>query len=145
MKTLKNNAASMLYEKAKAIGKDRTASWRCIHLKCPAAEQGQALRSSFVLRIASDLLTDEDGYIYHCSDGDIFILFQGALTPILRKLGGQFDDFRHERIEHVMEQDHIGIFDLRMHWPDFYELCYNKAMKPMQAQQENTRVLPAHS
>jgi hypothetical protein len=144
MKTLKNNAASMLYEKAKSIGKERPDSWRCIHLKCPSTEQNQPLRSSFVLRIASDLLADEDGYIYHCSDGDIFILFQGALMPILRKLGGKFDDFRHERLDNVMEQEHIGIFDLRMQWPDFYEICYNKALKNFPATQ-GTKALPAHS
>ncbi len=127
MKILKSNTETILYEKAKSLRSERLDIWRCIHIE--ASDTADSTRTTpnhahFTGRITSDLLSNEDGYIYLCDDGDIFILFKGALTPILRKLSVYFEDFRPDR---VMSAQHITVFDLGQNWDPFFDLCKTRA------------------
>jgi hypothetical protein len=125
MKIHTRNTESILYEKVKSLRSERPDVWRCIHLEHATGTE-RPYQAHFSGRITSDLLADEDGYIYLCDDGDVFILFKGALMPILRKLSVYFEDFRPDRIR---EADYITVFDLGMSWQPFFELCKGKFHK----------------
>jgi hypothetical protein len=138
MKILKHDSDSILYEKVKSLRSERTDIWRCIHISLAEQMADKPDHIHFSGRIASQLLANDDGYIFLCDDGDIFILFKGALMPVLRRLSVYFEDFHPDRIAKARN---ITVFDLGQNWKPFFELCRSRAYR------ENVRPgkpLPAH-
>lgn len=123
MKIHRRNSESILYEKVRSLHGERLAVWRCIHIERPDGSE-RAHQAHYTGRIACDTLSGDDGYIYLCEDGHIFILFKGALTPVLRKLSNYFKDF-HPR--HIDNAQYITVFDLGLDWQVFFELCRRRA------------------
>lgn len=128
MKILHQNAASLLLEKVKSLGPRANNSWRCIYLKLSDQPEryNTGLRMHFVAKALIDLLGDADGYMYLCDDGDIFILFQGPLKPVLNKLAGHFEEIDLEMFGEQPADGRFTIFDLSAYWQPLFELCRTK-------------------
>jgi hypothetical protein len=127
MKVYNENAESLLFERVKEL-RGAHNSWRCIYFN-PSGNKGSVsadVRSHFIISAITELLSDDEGYVYLCDDGDIFILFQGALTPIVKKLARRFDGIRPEKLWEQPEDSLFTIFDLSRYWNIFYKLCQAK-------------------
>ena len=132
MNTLDRNAARHLFEKVKSLATQPHNSWRCIYLNLDKQDRLNAgRRGQFVVGTLVDLLTEYDGYIYLCDDGDIFILFQGPLKPVMTKLGSYFADLKPRPLyEPPVENSPFTIFDLSRYWQVFFNLCKAKSLQP---------------
>ena len=128
MKISSHNASAMLYEKAKSLGRDNHDSWRCIYLNMSdrPARYNDSLHRHFVVKALEDLLEDLDGHVYICEDGDIFILFQWAIRPIVRRLGSHFSELAPMPFTQDPGDNTFSIFDLSRHWGVFFRLCQAK-------------------
>jgi len=127
MKIMKQNAGALFFEKMRDLGETHHDSWRCIHFNFAKqySRMRPALRDNFVVRTVMELLADEEGYIYICEGGDIFILFQGPHKHIAAKLASQFEDLNLESAQ-SQQTDHLTIFDLSKHWRLLFDLCRAK-------------------
>lgn len=130
MKIHNHNATHFLFEKAKSLAQFHD-SWRCIYFNFSDQKDqySDGLRTHFVVKIIKELLADDDGNIYLCDDGDIFILFQGAVKPIIAKLGEHFEGLKSERVFIQPEDNLFTVFDFSQHWQIFFNLCKAKAMQ----------------
>lgn len=137
MKLLNHNAPALLLEKAKSLG-DRPQSWRCIHIGLSEIEQQYSsyVIRHFVIEAIAVLLGNDEGYVYVCDDGDVFILFQGALKPVLSRLSSHFDGMWPPQLDDQPEDNLFTIFDLGRHYTLFLRFCTAKAK---QAGQERSR------
>ncbi len=137
MKTLNRNAAAMLFEKARELGDESHSSWRCIYINLSAyrLRHSHMLLKHFVGRAITELLADADGYVYMCNDGDIFILFQGALKPIVNKLGEHFGDLSMGDDGQPADSA-FTILDLSRDWQVFFNLCAAKSRQQAPLWQE---------
>lgn len=126
MKVINRNAVNLLFEKAESLGQEPHESWRCIFFDFhdKPEKHNQSLYINFVVKPIIDILNDSAGYIYICDDGDIFVLFQGALKPVMLKLSEHFGDIKPD----VKNQngDLFKIYDLDKHWNNFYNICEAK-------------------
>lgn len=126
MKIFDRNATALLFEKSNDIGHKRGA-WRCIYLGMAdkAERHNRTLRVHFIVAALTDLLAGLDGYIYLCADGDVVILFEGALKPVAERLGGHFEDFN---IALLGGASPFSIFDLSLNddWQEFSRKCRDK-------------------
>ncbi len=131
MKILNYNAAILLFDKVRGLSHQSHETWRCVYLNISRNKQlryNEGLRTHFVVKAISDMLAENEGFIYLCEDGDVFILFQGALKPILLKLASHFADLDPNQplnLQHGM----FTIFDLSKHWQSFFEVCENKYLE----------------
>ena len=128
MKIINHNTVSLLFERADALGQEPHESWRCIYFKCPYKKEhhNKGLYENFIVNPVINLLADISGYIYLVDDGDIFILFQGALKPVTSKLSAHFGDLDPDRVTGDPETGLFSIFDLSKHWDEFFNLCETK-------------------
>ncbi len=129
MKVLSRNAASLMFEKVKSLGKHHN-SWRSIYLNLSGKPErlSRMLHTNFIVKAITSLLADDDGYIYLCDDGDIFILFQGAVRPVIARLSNHFAGLKPEQGWERPGDDLFTIFDLSTQWRPFLGLCKAKAM-----------------
>lgn len=129
MKLLSHNAESLLFEKVKSLS-EQHSSWRCLYINFSDHKEqyNEGLRTHVVTNIIKELLEEEEGFIYLCEDGDVFILFQGKVSHIIGKLGEQFKGLGKEKGAVQPEDDIYTVFDLSTHWQIFYTLCKNKAV-----------------
>lgn len=129
MKILHRNANAQLFEKAHSL-EGAHNSWRSIHLHMASKRErySQMLRTYFIVRGLTETLADNDGYIYLCNDGDIFILFQGALRPVLAKLSHYFGDIDLSQAVEKPQNSFFTIFDLSKDWQEFLNLCFAKSL-----------------
>ncbi len=126
MKLLSRNAELLLTERVNLIAKNHD-SWRCIYVKSySAAGMDQQVKTGIITGIIKSLLGGDEGYIYLCSDGDLFILFQGQTTPILNRIGGHFADLNLGSDSAYHKDEQYTVFDLSKHWESFYKLCSSK-------------------
>ena len=133
MKIHHHNAPSLLLENTRALA-DRYHSWRCIYISLAdrRGDYSHTVLRHFVIDGVTHLLEACDGTIYVCDDGDMFILFQGALKPILARLGRHFDGIVPLRLEEQPEDTLFTIFDFSKHWPLFVTLVTAKARQAAQ-------------
>ncbi len=138
MKVLYNNAVMQLFEKAEVLSQEPHDSWRCVYVKLSSSHEkrNHALYSNFIVGAIKSLLIKIEGYIYLCDDGDIFILFQGALKPIIKKLSSHFGDLDEQNMEGYPRNNPFILFDLSKHWDDFYYLCETKYLRALVASEE---------
>lgn len=129
MKIHCRNASAQLFEKAHALAPKHN-SWRCIMLTFSGAREhySQTLRTYFIVKGLIEALGDEDGHIYLCSDGDICILFQGALRPVLSRLAHYFGDIDLSRATQARRDQFLTVFDLSTDWDDFMNFCFAKSL-----------------
>ena len=128
MQVLERNAAAILFEKANDLDKKPHNSWRCIYINVSAhrMRHNHGLLAHFVGKAVRELLTDAEGYIYLCHDGDIFILFQGTLKSVTSKLGEHFGEMQLD--ENGQPEDSMfTILDLSKDWDVFFKLCRTKS------------------
>ena len=127
MKLYSHQAAGFLHAKAKSIS-EQPDSWRCIYLDFTSQKDAYSdgVRSYVVTNIFKDLLEGEDGYVYLCDDGDVFILFQGKVSDIMGRLGEHFKGLAEGRSLHGGEEAICTVFDLSMQWNVFFALCEQK-------------------
>jgi len=137
MKIINHNAVNVLFERAEELGQEPHESWRCVYFKFAdkPEKNNHALYSNFVVNPIISMLEGSSGHIYLCNDGDIFILFQGTLKPIVNKLSSHFGDIDPD---HIREFDDtmFSVFDLGKQWDEFYELCETKYLKSLVIEQE---------
>jgi len=128
MKLFSKNAESLLFEKVKSLT-ERHDSWRCLYINFSdhKEEYSDGLRTHVVTNIIKEMLEGEDGYIYLCEDGDVFILFQGKASLILSKLGEQFKGLSDAKGNLKPTDEIYSLFDLSAHWEAFFTLCKKKA------------------
>jgi len=124
MKIVSRNSEARLYEKAKMMEEHPHASWRCLHLRL--AEHYQYLRHHDALSAITQQLESSDGFMYFCHDGDILILFQGALRPVLGTLGERIDGLKPEQLLHPTKDSPFLLLDLGTQWQEFYRICQAK-------------------
>ena len=138
MRTFDHHAAILLFDKAKTLGPRANNSWRCIYIKMSDldARRNHNLREQFIVPTINRLLADHEGYIYLCDDGDIFILFQGALRPIMNKLAEHFKDLKADCIAQVTAGNVFTVFDLSRYGQEFFNLCKAKYLQAMTALEE---------
>ncbi|MDX2074116.1 MAG: hypothetical protein SFX19_07125 [Alphaproteobacteria bacterium] len=121
MKILTHNATARMFEKVNSI-RHMHSSWRCIQLRLSALPQRNSTqRTHFVLRGITELLEDDEGYVYLCHDHDIFILFQGRTHSILKKLTSYFADLESDEM--------CSVYDLEKDWAFFFSICYRKSLR----------------
>lgn len=92
-------------------------NWRCLRLGFASQQHRytESLRVHAVNTIHA-ALQDESGYIYHCSGGDVFILFQGLAQPILDTLATKFDGVGV--LADGVTDGLFTLFDLSLHWDE---------------------------
>jgi len=142
MKILHRNASARLFEKVHSLESAHN-SWRSIHLNLSSKRErySQMLRTYFIIKGLTETLSDHDGYIYLCSDGDIFILFQGALRPVIAKLSHYFGDID---LSHAVEKsgdDFLTVYDLSKDWSDFLNVCFAKSLTADAIDEEQFHVM----
>lgn len=128
MNLITRDAERLLLEKANSIA-SHPQNWRCIYINFSTQKEqySEGLRSHVVTNIIKDMLEGDDGYIYLCEDGDVFIIFRGQVTPIIEKLGEQIRDLGKQNGTPHPEEDIYSVLDLSKFWTVFYTLCKNKA------------------
>lgn len=131
MQIIRQHASALLFEKVRALGEQRHASWRCIYFNFASRQDhySPGVRNNFVVRALADLLAHKDGFIYLCEDGDIFILFQGNFKSVAGKLSSQFGDLDPERLMQQEEDRLLTVFDLSQHWQFLHNVCRNKCLQ----------------
>lgn len=129
MNILYQNATERLLEKIKSLGMGPCGSWRCIHIHLSDKPEryNHGLRAHFVARGLIDRLADADGYMYLCDDGDIFLLFQGPVKPVVTKLSEHFDDIAPDLSNERSQESRFAVYDLGIEWEPLYLLCYDRA------------------
>lgn len=140
MKLLAHNGIIQLFEKVRSLEEEPHDSWRCIHISL--SDQGKynaALRTYFFVKPITELLADHDGFIYVCEDGDIFILFQGLLQPVLDGLNEHFADMQAERSKEAQAKSLFTVFDLSRYWREFFRLCETKSRQVIYASIQSAR------
>lgn len=132
MKTYDSDAGNRLFGKIKAFGAAYHTSWRCIYLQLSEHPQlyNRMVHQHFVVRTITDALADIEGEVYVCDDGDVFVLFKGALRPVMIRLGGHFHGIMPDKAGRQPEDSLFTIFDLGKHWQVFFVLCKSKATPP---------------
>jgi hypothetical protein len=131
MKQIYVNASNILFEKVESLDgeDDKRHGWKCIYVRLSDRQErfNRQLRMHFVNRAITELLSADEGYIYFCDDGDIFILFEGALKPLTDKLSSHFGDLDPDQLRGTAESGIFTFFDLNRHWQGFYNICREKA------------------
>ncbi len=132
MRLYSKNAEQLLLDKAKSISEQHT-SWRCIHIDFASRKDlcSEGLRTHVVTNIIKELLENEEGYIYLCDDGDVFILFQGKAKDIVDRLGEHFKGLGEIGKSSGAEDALYHILDLSLQWNAFVALCEEKALLPL--------------
>lgn len=128
MQIIDNNAHAILFEKASYLQKNPHNSWRCIYINLSAyrLRHNRMLLKHFIGKAVSKILEESDGHIFMCQDGDIFIMFQGMLKPMLDKLSEHFDGLQLD--DYGQPSDTMfTILDLSTDWDVFYHLCLSKS------------------
>lgn len=127
MRLFNQDAETLLFEKVKSLSQQHN-SWRCIYINFSTHkdEYSEGLRTHVVTNIIKELLEGDDGFIYLCDDGDVFILFQGQATPIIDRLGEHFKGLGKEKGKIQPQDDIYTVFDLSTHWEIFFALCKGK-------------------
>ena len=128
MKIFDRNSEFHLYEMAKTLRGQPHASWRCIHMRL-SDRYSYLLKNHFMASMVTQRLTDAEGYIYLCGDGDVIILFQGQLRHVLGRLGAHVDGLKHEQLLKVSDENPFLIYDLGSQWEHFYYLCRTKCFR----------------
>lgn len=136
MKVINRNAVNLLFDKAEALGQEPHESWKCVFLKFidKPERNNQSLYANFVVKPIISLLDEMGGFLYLCDDGDIFILFQGTLKPVMVKLSSHFADIDAD--EKVKNDKLYKVFDLGKQWESFYDLCEAKYLDSLVAEEE---------
>ncbi len=146
MRLYNQNAEALLLAKAKSI-QEQPNSWRAIYLDFTSRKDpySEGLRSYAVTNILKDLLESEDGYVYLCADGDVFILFQGKVSDIMNRLGEHFQGLGDGTTSSADEAIYT-VFDLSMQWDHFFTLCERKATEAEAANEKSDQpaFVPAH-
>jgi len=135
MKTFTTNAVALLMERAEILEEEDHHSWRCVYLQLHDKQErfNEMLRVNFINRAIIDLLARDEGYIYFCDDGDIIILFEGALKPIVARLSSHFGDLDPDQLRGQSNDNLFSFFDLSKHWEGFAQLCHEKAIRAVPA------------
>jgi|GEM_PF-2444968 len=138
MKILEHKAAHVLFEQVKYLDDHPHDIWRCIYLNLSNKKSkfNQELREHFVMDNVEKLLEDVDGEVYLCEDGDVFILFKGALSPVVKKLGAHFKGLLPEPLWQQPSDDMYTIFDLSKYWKLFFNLCRAKERKEDRSEED---------
>lgn len=103
--------------------------WRCIYFHFSHLDESYTagLRTNIVVNIFKDLLRDYSGFVYLCDDGDIVILFQGMVAPILEKLGDHVQGLILAKRGTTPDVESLcEVMELRIHWDRFEALCQQK-------------------
>lgn len=129
MRIYHRNASALLFEKVHSLENSHN-SWRCIHLNLSSKREhySQMLRTYFIIKGLTETLSDNEGYIYLCSDGDIFILFQGILRPVMAKLAHYFGDIDLSHAVERSSDNFFTVYDLSKDWSSFLNLCFTKSL-----------------
>ena len=129
MRLYTHQAEQILFDKAKSISEQHN-SWRCIYIDFTSHKDqcSDGLRTHVVTNIIKELQDGEDGYIYLCDDGDVFILFQGKTKEIIEKLGEHFKWLGNSKHSAHLEDNFFNVLDLSQSWEQFYTLCRDKAV-----------------
>lgn len=133
MKVINHNTPSLLYEMAETLGNEPHESWRCIYFKFSETPErhNHELYANFIVTPIINMLAGINGLIYIFDDGDILILFQGALRPLAVKLSSHFGDIDPDSAVSSTGNNLFRAFDLSKHWEEFYELCETKYYKKL--------------
>ncbi len=140
MQLINSNAIQKLFENAELLANQPHDSWRCIYLKL--RDQGDKSRpelyTSFIKQFLTNLLSSHKGHVYICRDGDIFIVFQGAMKPLVEKLEHHLGGFDSHEISGHAEGSLFRIFefDLSRNWDNFYKLCERKFLTMLASSDE---------
>lgn len=129
MRIIHRNASALLFEKVSALGQMHH-SWRCIYINLAGRRMRhrEMLHTYFIIKGIADILADDEGYVYLCKDGDIFILFQGLVRPILGKLAAHFGDLEPGAALERKEDAPFLLYDLSKDWRVFLSLCRTKSL-----------------
>lgn len=144
MKIINHDSVNLLFDKAEELSQEPHESWKCIYFKLSDRPErnNHALYSNFIVSPIVNLLANHNGYVYLCDDGDILILFQGVLKPIVGKLATHFGEIDPV---HAKESDDsmVEIFDLSKEWKAFHRLCETKYYRRiMLAEEKRMRFSP---
>lgn len=147
MKTFTIHATRLLLERAEALETEDHHGWRCIYLRLSDKRErfNETLRVNFINRAIVEMLARDEGYIYFCDDGDILILFEGALKPVAEKLSSHFGDLDPGQLRGQPEGEMFSFFDLSKHWEGFFQLCYEKAARALPVHEKLSTLHFSHS
>jgi len=129
MKIFDHHATLFLLEKLNSI-RYFHSSWRSIHLQMSGKKEryNRTMRIHFILKGFQNLLAEDEGYVYLCEDGDIIILFEGRVTPMIKKLARYFGDLDAEYGSDTL--DHFfRTYDLSKDWGAFSHMCHIKSLE----------------
>lgn len=129
LKVFHQDAVLFLREKAKAIAAE-AIRWRCIHMDFSTLQNrcSEGLRN-YAAHTVIDALNDEEGSIYLCRDGDLFVLFQGKVGDIVDKLGAHFKDIADPASTAQEGTTLYTLYDLSLerNWNEFLTRVTQKA------------------
>jgi hypothetical protein len=137
MRVFDTNAAAMLMDRCEMLEEKDHHSWRCIYVRLHDKEErfNTMLRVNFINRAIVDIMNKDEGYIYFCDDGDIIVLFEGALKPVITRLGRHFGDLDADQLRGQPQDNLFSFFDLSKHWEGFADLCRRKAARILSARE----------
>lgn len=129
MKIIETHATLFLLEKLHAIHNFHS-SYRAIHLKMNGkqARYNRSMKTHFIMKSFRQLLSADEGHVYVCDDGDIIILFQGRMTPLIRKLARHFADIDAEHATSTLDH-YFDTYDLSKDWARFANMCHIKSIE----------------
>lgn len=119
-----------LYEALPHI-KEKPERWRSIYLNFQALDESyrDGVRTQVMINTIKELLRDQEGRVYLCADGDIFMLFKGVPAKILEMVSAHMHDLFDLSQKVTADKESIAfctIYDLSIDWMPFYEVCRNK-------------------
>jgi hypothetical protein len=131
MKMVNKYAEVQLFTKADALSQQFHETWRCIHINLAGKKNrvNAGARKNFVTGALNELLSSKDGTIYVCDDGDVFVLFQGQLSPVMKILSGHFGELEASAQHPQAATGPFTVFDLSRQFQEFFTLCENKHLR----------------
>lgn len=132
LKTIRRDTEARLVEHVDAIRGDSNA-WRALHFRF--ARLMEHYKSDYQIKIAvnliTDLLKDADGFVFVCSDCDIFTTAKGTNKVQLEKVVFQLrylfmDDPLAYSADGQENSDFCILYDLSVDWQDYANACRKK-------------------
>lgn len=132
IKVTSKDAEAKLVEQMEAL-RDESSAWRALHFRF--ARLLEHYKSDYQIKIAvnliSDLLKENDTFIYICPDCDIFVLTKGTNKGGLEKVVFQLrylfmDDPLAYSADGQENENFSVLYDLSVDWLDFMNACKKK-------------------
>ncbi len=129
MKKVTLGAEASMKDMLRAI-KDNASQWRALHINMAAFENITSSRaaSSTVFNILYSHLQYDDGELFRCEDGDIFVLCRGVPARRLEAIREQIEYLfsNDDDMSNMAETNGTCLYDVGIAWKKLYKMADKK-------------------